>query len=116
MASTVKTTKPIIDERPERHTAGIRLTSPMREFKKVIPRTLTEVLAWAKEHGVGTGEPPFMRFYVINMEGMMDMEIGIRVAEPVQANGRVTRASFPRVVTPRSSTPAATGATPATAC
>jgi hypothetical protein len=95
MGSTVKTTKPIIDERPERHTAGIWLTAPMREFKKVIPRTLTEVLAWAREHGAGTGEPPFMRLHVINMEGMMDMELGIRVAEPIESDGRVTPGVLP---------------------
>jgi len=95
VASTLKTTKPIIDERPERHTAGIRIKAPIRDFKKVIPRTLTEVLAWATEHRVGTGEPPFMRLYVIDMEGDMDMELGIRVAEPIESNGRIVPGLLP---------------------
>ncbi|HEX6508592.1 MAG TPA: GyrI-like domain-containing protein [Chloroflexota bacterium] len=95
MASAVKTTKPIIDERPERHTAGIRLKAPIRDFKKVIPKTLTEVLTWAREQGVGTSDPPFMRLYVINMEGLMDMELGIRVTEPIQPSGRITPGVLP---------------------
>ena len=95
MASTVKTTKPIIDERPERHTAGIRLKAPIRDFKKIIPPTLTEVLSWVKEHGVGTGDPPFMRLYVINMEGEMDMELGVPVARRIQPDGRITPGVLP---------------------
>jgi effector-binding domain-containing protein len=95
MASTVKTTEPIVDERPERHTAGIRLKAPVRDFKKVIPRTLTEVLAWVKEHGVGVGDPPFMRFHVINMEGEMDIELGVPVASSVQPDDRITPGVLP---------------------
>jgi effector-binding domain-containing protein len=95
MASTVKTTKPIIDERPERYTAGIRLTAPIRDFKKVIPPTLTEVLSWVQEHGVGIGAPPFMRLHVVNMEGEMDMELGVPVAGPIQPDGRITPGVLP---------------------
>src|SRR5437879_3019020 len=95
MASTVKTTTPSIDERTERPTAGIRLKAPMRDFKKVIPPTLTEVLGWVREHGVGIGDPPYMRLYVINMEGLMDMELGVPVAEPVQPDGRITPGVLP---------------------
>jgi len=95
MGSKVQTTKPIIDERPERHTAGIRLKAPIRDFKKIIPPTLTEVLSWVKEHGVGIGDPPFMRLYVINMEGEMDLELGVPVARTVQPDGRITPGVLP---------------------
>ena len=95
MASKVKTTQPVIDERPERYTAGIRLKAPIRDFKKVIPPTLTEVLGWVRGHGVGSGDPPFMRLYVINMEGEMDMELGVPVARPIQPDGRITPGVLP---------------------
>lgn len=95
MGSSVTTTKPTVDERQERHTAGIRLKAPIREFKKVIPQTLSQVFAWAGEHGVTSDGPPFMRLYVIDMEALMDLEIGIPVAEPVQANGTITPGVLP---------------------
>jgi hypothetical protein len=95
MGSKVQTTQPIIDERPERPTAGIRLKAPIRDFKKVIPPTLTEVLSWVREHGVNTGDPPFMRLYVINMEGLMDMELGVPVARPIEPDGRITPGVLP---------------------
>ena len=95
MAGTVETTKPIIDERPERHTAGIRLKAPIRDFKKIIPPTLTEVLGWVREHGVQTGDPPFMRLYVIDMDGEMDLELGVPVARPIQPDGRITPGVLP---------------------
>ncbi len=95
MATSAKPTTPIIDERPERHTAGIRLKAPMRDFKKVIPQTLGEVLAWVREHGVNTGDPPFMRYYVINMEGDMDLELGVPVDRPIQPDSRVTPGVLP---------------------
>jgi effector-binding domain-containing protein len=95
MATSPKPTKPIIDERPERHTAGIRLKAPIRDFKRVIPQTLTEVFAWAGERRLDPEGPPYMRFYVINMERLMDMELGIPVAEPLQPNGRITPGVLP---------------------
>ena len=95
MGSKVQTTKPIVEERPERYTAGIRLKAPRRDFKKVIPPTLTEVLGWVREHGVGIGDPPFMRLYVINMEGLMDMELGVPVARSIQPDGRIVPGVLP---------------------
>jgi effector-binding domain-containing protein len=95
MGSKVQTTKPVIDERPERHTAGIRLKAPIRDFKKVIPQTLGEVFGWAGEHGVRPDGPPYMRYYVIDMAGQMDIELGIPVSEPVQPNGGITPGVLP---------------------
>lgn len=95
MATAPKPTKPVIDERPERHTAGIRLKAPIRDFKRVIPQTLGEVFAWAGENGVHPAGPPYMRFHVIDMAGLMDMELGIPVAEPIQPNGKVQPGTFP---------------------
>jgi effector-binding domain-containing protein len=95
MGSRVQTTTPTIDQRPERHTAGIRLKAPIRDFKKIIPPTLTEVLGWVREHGVGIGDPPFMRLYVINMDGDMDLELGVPVAGSVQPDGRITPGVLP---------------------
>lgn len=90
MATTPKPTKPVIDERPERYTAGIRLKAAIRDFKRVIPQTLGDVFAWAEEHGVRRAGAPYMRYYVIDMEGQMDIELGIPVSEPIQPNGKVT--------------------------
>jgi len=95
MATSPKPTTPKIEERQERRTAGIRLKAPIRDFKKVIPQTLGEIFGWAEEQGVRRAGPPYMRLHVIDMEGQMDIELGIPVAEPIQPNGKVAPGVLP---------------------
>jgi effector-binding domain-containing protein len=95
MATNPKPTRPTIKELSEHHTAGIRLKARIRDFKTVIPLTLGEIFAWAEKQGVKRVGPPYMRYYVIDMEGAMDIELGIPVAEAIRPNGKVTPGVFP---------------------
>ncbi len=88
-------TEPKLQDRPEQPTVGIRTQVPMKAFKKIIPQLLSEVFAWTRQHGVAPVGPPFMRFHVINMEGNMDVELGVPVASPVTGDDRVTGGSLP---------------------
>ena len=48
-----------------------------------------------KAEGVEPAGQPFFRYYVINMEGEMDVEVAIPVAAPVAGNGRVCAGVMP---------------------
>jgi effector-binding domain-containing protein len=69
---------------------GIRVQTPFKGMFTVIDKhLLKELRAWMQQEGIEPAGTPFFRFYVINMEGEMDVEVGIPVAAPLQGNERV---------------------------
>ena len=87
--------KPKIDERSEQQYMGIRVQTPMRQFKKIIPQLLDELFAWLDKQGIEPAGPPFMRYHVINMDAAMDVEMGVPVANAVAGDGRVSPGVIP---------------------
>jgi effector-binding domain-containing protein len=69
-------------------------------MSKTVDRLFKEMNAWASQHGVMPMKAPFLRFHVIDMEGMMDIEVGFpvdpgAVAPPLPENGRVRAGVLP---------------------
>jgi effector-binding domain-containing protein len=87
--------EPKIDERTEQSYMGIRFQTPMKGMGKVIEKTFKELNAWAKQKGIEPAAPPFLRYHVIDMEGGMDLEVGIPVAAQLPNDGRVTAGVVP---------------------
>src|SRR5689334_1302616 len=91
----VKTTEPKIDTRSEQHYAGIRAQIPSSEFENWIPKTIGAVFGWLGQHGVKPDGIPFMRYHVINMPGLMDVEVGVPVAAPINGDDQVKAGALP---------------------
>jgi effector-binding domain-containing protein len=88
--------KPGVYERPDEHYMGIRVQTPFKGMFTVIDKHLfKELRAWMQQEGVEPAEKPFFRFYIINMEGEMDVEVGIPVATALPGNGRVNPGVLP---------------------
>jgi effector-binding domain-containing protein len=87
--------EPKLDERNEQHYVGIRTQVPISQLKKVIPESLDELFPWLGKQGIEPAGAPFIRYHVINMEGKMDVEVGIPVANPVPGDGRITSSVLP---------------------
>lgn len=87
--------EPKIEERPEQPYVGIRTQTPVPGLKDVIPQLLDELFAWLAQRGIAPAGPPFNRFHVINMEELMDVELGIPVATAVAGDGRVSPGILP---------------------
>lgn len=85
---------PKIDERPALNYAGIRAQVPMSQFPTIIPQFIDELYAWLGQHGV-QGKGPLMRYYVINMTGNMDIELGVEVDSPISGDDRVKAQVLP---------------------
>ncbi len=64
-------------------------------FTVIDKHLFKELRAWMKEEGVEPAGLPFFRYYVINLEGEMDIEVGIPVATPLPGNGRVAPGVLP---------------------
>ena len=83
---------PAVVEQPERHTAGIRVTTPFRGMFAVRDELLAELYGWL---GDRAGGPAFLRLHVVDMAGPMDIEVGIVTPAPVAGDGRVTAGVLP---------------------
>lgn len=88
-------TPPKIDERAAQHYVGIRTQVPMQQLSVVIPQFADELFAWLEQQSIAPAGPPFTRYYVIDMEKELDIEIGIPVASQVAGDGRVSAGVLP---------------------
>ncbi len=88
--------KPAVYERADEHYMGIRVQTPFKGMFTLIDKHLfKELREWMKQAGVEPAGKPFFRFYVINMEGEMDVEVGIPVDTALAGNGRVCAGVMP---------------------
>jgi len=92
----MKTTEPKLDNRTEQPYMGIRTQVPMEEMGSgLIPRLHGEVMGYLKKQGAAPTGAPFIRYWVINMPGKMDIELGWPVASALPGDGRVASGSIP---------------------
>ncbi|MFI6293171.1 GyrI-like domain-containing protein [Nonomuraea sp. NPDC050790] len=83
-----------IIEFPERHYVAVRKTITMTTFGVVADR-IPDIYAWLVAKGAAMEGAPFFRFHVIDMEGDLDVEAGVPVAEPVEVEGDFVAATLP---------------------
>ena len=88
-------TEPKVVERDEQPYAGIRGSVPMREFAPFIQRTTAEVFERLGELGVEPAGAPIIRYNVIDMDGLMEVEIGVPISDTIEGNGRVEARTLP---------------------
>jgi effector-binding domain-containing protein len=84
-----------LEERNEQQYVGIRTQTPVQNLKDVIPQLLGELFGWLGERGIAPAGAPLIRYYVINMESDMDVELGIPVATAAPGDGRVAARVLP---------------------
>ena len=68
---------PRVEQRVEIPTLGIRETVPFRTMLSNRDRLLAELISWLAEHRVEPQGPFFLRLHVVDMAGMMDIEVGV---------------------------------------
>ena len=85
---------PKIITQPDRHCAGIRTVTPFRGMFAVRDRLMEELYAWSDGRAIGYGQT-FFRLHVVDMDGPMDVEVGVVTETPVQGDGRVRAGILP---------------------
>lgn len=88
-------TEPKISLFSERPYVGIRVKTPFKGMFAVVDKLLKELRAWVKLHGIADEGPFFLRYHVIDMEGMMDIEVGFMVGNPRKGDDRVRPGVLP---------------------
>ena len=87
---------PLVEARPLTHTLGIRETVPFRTMLSNRDRLLAELIRWLQEKDIESDGPFFLRLHVVDMAGLMDIEVGIVDATGVaQPDARVRPGVLP---------------------
>lgn len=94
MAAATVVSAPVIEERPARHYMGIRFQTPFKGMSKAVAQVEKELTGWFQQHGYPEGHG-ILRYYVIDMAGEMDIEVGIVVPQPLPGTERVTANELP---------------------
>ena len=70
----------------------------MEGFGEILGPLWGEVFGWLGGHVVEPAGPPLIRYKVIDMEGAMEIEVGLPVAAPIEGDDRVIGGVLPRQV------------------
>ena len=80
---------PRVVERPEADYLGIRVVTPFRGMLSVRNELIDELSAWLVQEGVDDVGLFFLRLHVIDMNGPMDLEVGVTTPGPLTGDARV---------------------------
>jgi effector-binding domain-containing protein len=87
--------EPGIDERPAQPYMGIRVQTPFKGMFQVVDKLHKQLFTWAKTNGTEPAAPTFLRYHVIAMEGIMDIEVCFPVAAPLPNEGSICAGELP---------------------
>jgi effector-binding domain-containing protein len=87
--------EPRVEYREAQPYIGIRMQVPIRRLGKVIPQLTGEVFAWLETHDLTPAGAPFIRYHVIDMERLLDVEIGVPVLTAPPGDGRANPGVLP---------------------
>ena len=88
-------TEPKVVERSEQPYVAAKASVPMSGFGDVMPKLLSEVFASMQAHDIAPAGAPFIKYNVIDMEGQLEIEVGVPVGMPIVGDGRVIGANLP---------------------
>jgi effector-binding domain-containing protein len=87
--------QPSLEDRRAQPYVGIRTQVPVCELGSTIPSLLDELFAWLGQRGIGPDGAPFIRYHVIDMAAVMDVELCVPLATETTGDGRVSPGVLP---------------------
>lgn len=89
------TQQPAVVQRPEMNCLGIRLVTPFRGMLSTRDDLMNELSSWLHRNGVVGAGRFFLRLHVIDMNGPMDVEVGVITVDRVAGDARVRPGVLP---------------------
>ena len=86
---------PGIDHRTARHSVGLRIITPFEGMFAQIDTLFKELRQWVNAHSFADQGPYFLRYHVIDMNGLMDVEAGFVVTAAHLGDERVKAGMLP---------------------
>ena len=87
--------EPQIQARAAQHCAAIPATVAMDGISAAVDDAFPELFGWLAGQGIAPAGPPLIRYLVIDMAGELQIELGVPVAAPVTASGRIQPGVLP---------------------
>lgn len=84
-----------IIEMPERTYLGIRIDTPFPGMFAVATQALKELRKWCKANTVPEDGPYLIRYYHCDMAEIMEIEVGIFIAQETAGDGRIKPGILP---------------------
>ena len=91
---------PQVVQMASQHTASIRLTIPRAEIQQVMGPAIGEVMATVAAQGMTPAGPVFSHHLKMDPD-TFDFEVGVPVAKPITAAGRVRPSQLPATTVAR---------------
>ena len=88
-------TEPKVEDRDAQPYVAMRTQATMQALDTAIPQRLGEVFAWLAQQGVAPAGAPFARYLVIDMEALLDIEVGVPVATALSGGDRISAGVLP---------------------
>jgi effector-binding domain-containing protein len=88
-------TEPKVEDRKEQHYVAVRTQATMNELETAISQGIREVAAWLGTHGMAPTGAPFIRYLVIDMEALLEIEVGFPVTSALSGDGHVRAGVLP---------------------
>ena len=86
---------PIIETRMDQPYAAIPVKVRMEELGSVVPPLTGQVYGWLAARGITPSGPPVWRYIVVDLDNELELETGVSVASPVEANGELRAGVLP---------------------
>lgn len=87
--------EPEIQTRAAQHYVAIPVSVSMNSLAAAIDESFPPLFGWLVGQGLVPGGPPFVRYLIIDMAGELRVDLGVPVAAPIAASGRVQPGTLP---------------------
>ncbi len=86
---------PGIDQRAAKQYVGLRIITPFEGMFAQTDKLFKELRRWVNAQGLAEQGPYFLRYHVIDMKGLMDVEAGFVVKSRQTGEGRLKGGVLP---------------------
>lgn len=92
----MKISEPKLSHRDALPYVGIRAQIRMDKLGEgIIPQLHGEILTWLRKQEMAPSGAPFIRYYTIDMEGLLDIEMGWPIPNALPGNDRIQARVLP---------------------
>lgn len=89
------TDTPQIQQRDAQPYAGIRTSVTMDGLAGAVDQAFPELFGWLAERGIEVAAAPFIRYLVIDMQGELEVELGVPADVRTAGGGRIRAGVLP---------------------
>src|SRR5690349_5923227 len=87
--------EPKLENRKVQPYVGMRVRVNMKDIGTVLPSLHNQLADWMESKEIEAAGAPFFRYLVIDMEKGFEMEVGVPVAELIEAEGNIRSGVLP---------------------